>query len=143
MANAAPVTNVLGQTTDVNDAMWLADCMAAARFRASFMPEAAVQELRRLLRKRKQRSREQTGHVQRLRRTSVPPTIAGPPVSLPRSLCYVAALVGGGALRETIRRTRAGVAELVDALDLGSSDASRGGSNPSARTRSAPHYGRA
>src|SRR5947207_2001376 len=28
----------------------------------------------------------------------------------------------------------AGVAELVDALDLGSSDASRGGSNPSART---------
>ncbi len=30
---------------------------------------------------------------------------------------------------------RAGVAELVDALDLGSSDASRGGSSPSARTR--------
>jgi hypothetical protein len=28
----------------------------------------------------------------------------------------------------------AGVAELVDALDLGSSDASRGGSSPSART---------
>ena len=31
--------------------------------------------------------------------------------------------------------TVAGVAELVDALDLGSSDASRGGSNPSARTK--------
>ena len=30
----------------------------------------------------------------------------------------------------------AGVAELVDALDLGSSDASRGGSSPSARTKS-------
>ena len=29
----------------------------------------------------------------------------------------------------------AGVAELVDALDLGSSDASRGGSSPSARTK--------
>jgi hypothetical protein len=28
----------------------------------------------------------------------------------------------------------AGVAELVDALDLGSSDASRGGSSPFART---------
>jgi hypothetical protein len=28
----------------------------------------------------------------------------------------------------------AGVAELVDALDLGSSDESRGGSSPSART---------
>ena len=29
----------------------------------------------------------------------------------------------------------AGVAELADALDLGSSDANRGGSNPPARTR--------
>jgi hypothetical protein len=29
----------------------------------------------------------------------------------------------------------AGVAELVDALDLGSSDESRGGSSPSARTK--------
>ena len=29
---------------------------------------------------------------------------------------------------------QAGVAELVDALDLGSSDASRGGSSPSVRT---------
>ena len=33
---------------------------------------------------------------------------------------------------------RAGVAELVDALDLGSSDASRGGSSPSARTNVRP-----
>jgi hypothetical protein len=32
---------------------------------------------------------------------------------------------------------RAGVAELVDALDLGSSDVNRGGSNPSARTSAA------
>ena len=31
---------------------------------------------------------------------------------------------------------RAGVAELVDAPDLGSGDASRGGSSPSARTKS-------
>ena len=33
-----------------------------------------------------------------------------------------------------LRSLRAGVAELVDARDLGSRDASRGGSNPSART---------
>ena len=32
----------------------------------------------------------------------------------------------------------AGVAELVDALDLGSSDESRGGSSPFARTRCLP-----
>jgi hypothetical protein len=33
--------------------------------------------------------------------------------------------------------TAAGVAELADALDLGSSDANRGGSNPPARTTAA------
>ena len=32
----------------------------------------------------------------------------------------------------------AGVAELADALDLGSSDVNRGGSNPSARTMARP-----
>ena len=36
---------------------------------------------------------------------------------------------------------RAGVAELADALDLGSSDANRGGSNPPARTSGAPPSG--
>ena len=39
------------------------------------------------------------------------------------------------ASRNGARRGFAGVAELVDALDLGSSDESRGGSSPSARTR--------
>jgi hypothetical protein len=34
----------------------------------------------------------------------------------------------------------AGVAELVDARDLGSRDESRGGSSPSARTTSAPDW---
>ena len=38
------------------------------------------------------------------------------------------------AFRNGARRGFAGVAELVDALDLGSSDESRGGSSPSART---------
>ena len=33
--------------------------------------------------------------------------------------------------------SQAGVAELVDALGLGSSDESRGGSSPSARTKTA------
>jgi hypothetical protein len=33
---------------------------------------------------------------------------------------------------------QAGVAELVDALDLGSSDESRGGSSPFARTNRSP-----
>jgi hypothetical protein len=43
--------------------------------------------------------------------------------------------VSGVGWPETWPRSKsAGVAELVDALDLGSSGASRGGSNPSART---------
>jgi hypothetical protein len=42
---------------------------------------------------------------------------------------------GIGYIRLTLEdQPPAGVAELVDALDLGSSDASRGGSSPSART---------
>jgi hypothetical protein len=44
----------------------------------------------------------------------------------------------GYALRRLEDQTLAGVAELVDALDLGSSDASRGGSSPSARTTPGP-----
>ena len=53
----------------------------------------------------------------------------------------MACLAGTGALsRARLRRQivrnlpSAGVAELVDALDLGSSGESRGGSSPSART---------
>ena len=39
------------------------------------------------------------------------------------------------------RSPAAGVAEPVDALDLGSSDASRGGSSPSARTSAGQSFG--
>ena len=56
----------------------------------------------------------------------------------PRGLASLNLLVHLGWVRGS-RRTAdvtldAGVAELVDALDLGSSGASRGGSSPSART---------
>jgi hypothetical protein len=48
---------------------------------------------------------------------------------------------GGPAVRPSgALRGFAGVAELVDALDLGSSGASRGGSSPSARTISLLHH---
>ena len=43
-----------------------------------------------------------------------------------------------GIMLGTAGRIDAGVAELVDALDLGSSDESCGGSSPSARTRHDP-----
>src|SRR5919198_265335 len=69
LANAAHVKNVPGRKTDVSDAAWLADLLAHGLIRASFVPDAATQELRALLRTRKQLVREQARHVQRLQKT--------------------------------------------------------------------------
>lgn len=66
LANAAHVKNVPGRKTDVNDAMWLADLLAHGLIRASFVPPAAVQELRTLSRTRKQFVRERGSHAQRI-----------------------------------------------------------------------------
>jgi len=69
VANAAHVKNVPGRKTDLNDAMWIADLLACGLIKASFVPEEDVQELRSLLRTRKQLGREQTRHVQRIQKT--------------------------------------------------------------------------
>src|SRR6516225_7249264 len=54
LANAAHVKNVPGRKTDVTDAMWLAELLAHGLIRASFVPDAQTQEMRNLLRTRKQ-----------------------------------------------------------------------------------------
>ena len=69
VANAAHIKNVPGRKTDVNDATWIADLVACGLIRASFVPEEQFQELRSLLRARKQLTREQASHVQRLQKT--------------------------------------------------------------------------
>ena len=69
LANAAHVKNVPGRKTDVADATWLADLLAHGLIRASFVPEPATQEMRALLRTRKQLVREQASHVQRIQKT--------------------------------------------------------------------------
>jgi len=69
VANAAHIKNVPGRKTDMNDAMWIADLLACGLIRASFVPEQEIQELRSLLRTRKQLTREQTRHVQRIQKT--------------------------------------------------------------------------
>lgn len=69
VANAAHIKNVPGRKTDVNDASWIADLMACGLIRASFVPEQEIQDLRALLRTRKQLTREQTSHVQRIQKT--------------------------------------------------------------------------
>ena len=57
------------RTCRVNDATWIADLLAYGLIRSSFVPEPAIQELRSLLRTRKQLVREQTSHVQRVQKT--------------------------------------------------------------------------
>jgi transposase len=69
LANAAHIKNVPGRKTDMNDAMWIADLVSCGLIKASFVPEQTIQELRSLLRARKQLTREQTSHVQRIQKT--------------------------------------------------------------------------
>lgn len=69
LANAAHIKNVPGRKTDVNDAMWIADLLAHGLIRNSFVPPIAIQEMRTLMRTRKQLVRERTQHVQRIQKT--------------------------------------------------------------------------
>jgi transposase len=69
LANAAHMKNVPGRRTDVNDATWLADLMAHGLVRGSFVPDEQTQEMRNVLRMRKQFVRERGSHVQRLQKT--------------------------------------------------------------------------
>ena len=69
LANAAHVKNVPGRKTDVNDATWSAELLAHGLIRASFVPDTQTQEMRNLLRTRKQLVREQSSHVLRVQKT--------------------------------------------------------------------------
>ena len=69
LANAAHVKNVPGRKTDVNAATWLADLMAHGLIRASFVPDEPTQQMRALLRTRKQFVRERSSHTQRIQKT--------------------------------------------------------------------------
>jgi len=69
LANASHIKNVPGRKTDVKDAEWIADLLACGLIRASFVPDQVIQDLRSLMRTRKQFVREQTRHVQRIQKT--------------------------------------------------------------------------
>lgn len=69
LANAAHIKNVPGRKTDVNDATWIADLLAHGLIRGSFVPPTQIQDLRTLMRTRKQLVRERAQHVQRLQKT--------------------------------------------------------------------------
>ncbi len=69
VANAAHIKNVPGRKSDMDDAMWIADLVSCGLIKGSFVPDQEIQELRSLLRSRKQLTREQTRHVQRIQKT--------------------------------------------------------------------------
>ena len=69
LANAAHIKNVPGRKTDVKDADWVSDLLAHGLIRASFVPDPPMQEVRTLIRTRKQLVREQTRHVLRIQKT--------------------------------------------------------------------------
>jgi transposase len=68
LANAAHIKNVPGRKTDVKDATWIADLLAHGLIRGSFVPPTAVQDLRALMRTRKQLVREITRNTQRIQK---------------------------------------------------------------------------
>src|SRR5215510_16353994 len=69
LANAAHVKNVPGRKTDVSDAEWHSELLAHGLIRASFVPDTQTQELRALMRTRKQLVREAASHIQRVQKT--------------------------------------------------------------------------
>jgi transposase len=68
LANAMHIRNIPGRKSDVNDATWIADLLAHGLIRRSFVPPAAVYELRDLTRTRKQLVREIAQHTQRIQK---------------------------------------------------------------------------
>lgn len=69
LANAGHIKGVPGRKSDINDAMWIADLLAHGLIRGSFVPPAAIQEVRDLTRTRKQLVREIAQHTQRIQKT--------------------------------------------------------------------------
>jgi transposase len=69
LANAAHIKNVPGRKTDVKDADWVSDLLAHGLIRASFVPDSPTQEMRTLMRTRKQLVREKASHILRIQKT--------------------------------------------------------------------------
>jgi transposase len=68
LANAMHIRNIPGRKSDVNDATWIAELLAHGLIRGSFVPPAAVNALRDLMRTRKQLVRESARHTLRLQK---------------------------------------------------------------------------
>jgi transposase len=125
VVNASHIKNVPGRKTDMNDAMWIADLVACGLLRGSFVPDEPLQELRGLMRTRKQLSREQVRHVQRIDKT-----LEEANIKLGAVICEIMGVSGRRMIEAMIagvrdprklaaladRRIKASPKELYDAL---------------------------
>src|SRR5207253_6773971 len=64
--NAAHIKQVPGRKTDVKDCMWIAQCLEHGLLRGSFVPPAAIREIRDLTRHRKVLIQERTRAANRV-----------------------------------------------------------------------------
>ena len=69
LVNARQVKILPGRKTDVADAAWLAELLEHGLLRGSFVPPAAIRELRDLTRYRKRLIQAHTAEVQRIQKT--------------------------------------------------------------------------
>jgi transposase len=69
LVNARSIKAVPGRKTDVKDAEWIAQLLECGLLRGSFVPPAAVRDLRDLTRLRKALIRERGHHVNRIAKT--------------------------------------------------------------------------
>jgi transposase len=69
LVNAMHIKNVPGRKSDVKDSDWISDLLADGLIRPSFVPDGPNQEIRTLLRTRKQLSREKASHILRIQKT--------------------------------------------------------------------------
>ena len=69
LVNARHVKILPGRKTDVGDAAWLAELLEHGLLRGSFVPPAAIRELRDLTRYRKRLIQAHTAEVQRVQKT--------------------------------------------------------------------------
>jgi transposase len=69
LVNARHVKILPGRKTDVGDAAWLAELLEHGLLRGSFVPPAAIRELRDLTRYRKRLIQQQTAESQRIEKT--------------------------------------------------------------------------
>lgn len=72
LVNARHVKIVPGRKTDVKDAEWLAELLEHGLLRGSFVPPAAIRELRDLARYRKRLVQAHTAECQRVQKVMAP-----------------------------------------------------------------------